>query len=65
MAGRFIGFVPIILDDAGATLAVARGRFPHSQPFSYYDKLLPLLPDRGKPCPYEKLLMFAALTANH
>ena len=37
----------------GSTLAVARGRLFYNQPFLYYDELLPLLPDRGKPCPYD------------
>ena len=45
----------------GTTLAVVRGRFPHSQPFPYHDELLPLLPDRGKPCPYD---LFSNVYAN-
>ena len=47
--------MPFLLDNVGATLAVARGRFLHNQPFPYNGDRLPLLPDRGKPCPYNHM----------
>ena len=49
------GLLPFLLDNVGATLAVARGRFLHNQPFPYNGDRLPLLPDRGKPCPYNHM----------